>query len=627
MLQSMRQLAHSWYFKGLMLLLVVSFGIWNIGDIFRGNPLHRIVATAGSASFTVQDVNREFEQALARARQSFSPDLTAQQARQLGLVNHTVNDLIENSLIDQDLKRLGIEADNRTALQEVMQYPQFKDKDGKFDKKLLQNALAQQHLSEREFLEQRRQNIASLQLAEAMASLPPIPESAVKDLYKARGQKSVFEVVTVDNAGMHSVDAPDDAVLRSYYQQNQKPFMAPETRGMTIAILSTDSIAKDIAISDDQVKREYESKRDQLAEPEKRDLLQVILQDEAKAKEVAKSAQESGNLVGAAKPTGREIIPLNQSEEANLLPEIAKSVFKLSQGGVSEPIKTGLGWHVLQVKKITPAGTPKYEDIKEKLRENMRRDQAGDQASRLVNQLDDELAAGHALEDMANAMKLRLIKIPAVDADGKMPDGKDPAELPHKEDVLKAAFAQNNGESSPVMDDKNGTYFVVRTDQVTPSALKPFEQVKSDVLAAWKEKEQTKLAEAEAESIAAALRTGKPASSFASQKGVTVRTSQPISILVNNEPLLPKKMLPKIMKLKKGEVAVLPQADKQLVVRLAQVIPAGDAKDVDAEGKIVYEINDAMPKELADEYIGYLRVLFPVRIHQDALDSIAQQGS
>jgi peptidyl-prolyl cis-trans isomerase D len=281
---------------------------------------------------------------------------------------------------------------------------------------------------------------------------------------------------------------------------------------------------------------------------------------------------------------------------------------------------------VIQLRKITPAGVPKLDDIKESLRDTIKRDQAVDTATRFVNKLDDELAAGHALEDVADEMKLRLIKIPALFATGKTPDGKDPAELPYKADVLKTAFAQNSGDTSPVMDDRNGSYFVVRTDTVTPSAVKVFDQVKADVITAWKKQEQIKLAQEKAESIAKSLRDGKPASSLA-EKDIEARVSKPVSMLGDTDPALPKSALPQILKLKKGEVVVVPDGDKQLILRLADIVPADDKKDDVAAGKINAELNNAAPKELSDEYLKYLHTLFPVTIKPDAFDSIAQQGS
>ena len=75
-------------------------------------------------------------------------------------------------------------------------------------------------------------------------------------------------------------------------------------------------------------------------------------------------------------------------------------------------------------------------------------------------------------------MKLRLIKIAALDQNGKTPDGHDPAELPDRQNVLKSGFEQGSGEVSPVLDDRQGNYTVVRTDEITPVAIPPFETIK-----------------------------------------------------------------------------------------------------------------------------------------------------
>src|SRR5579862_4328521 len=127
MLQSMRHLAQSWVFKGLMLILIISFGIWGIGDIFRGNPLSRSVAKAGKIAITVQDLNREFEQTLVRARQMFGPDLTAQQAKQIGLLDSSLNALIERAQVDQDIKRLGINVSDKTVIERLSALPQLRN--------------------------------------------------------------------------------------------------------------------------------------------------------------------------------------------------------------------------------------------------------------------------------------------------------------------------------------------------------------------------------------------------------------------------------------------------------------------------------------------------------------------
>jgi peptidyl-prolyl cis-trans isomerase D len=103
------------------------------------------------------------------------------------------------------------------------------------------------------------------------------------------------------------------------------------------------------------VQKEYDDKAEQLAHPEQRDILQVVLPDEEKAKQLVKQARASGDLAAAATAEKENAIPLNQLDDKSLMPELAKTVFALHPGEIGEPVKTQLGWHVVQLKKITPA--------------------------------------------------------------------------------------------------------------------------------------------------------------------------------------------------------------------------------------------------------------------------------
>ncbi len=626
MMQSMRNLAHTKVVKGLMIILMISFAMWGIGDIFRGNPLERNVAKVGKISITVQDLDREFEQQLTRARQMFGPDLTAQQAKKMGILDKTLDNMVQRAEVDQAIKMLGIDVSQKMVLDEIAAQPQFRDKEGKFNQAMFRQLLRQQHLDERNFLSEGQLDMQRQQLIDAFKTEAKPPQTIIDGLYKARGQKRILDVVTLKNDSITNIPAPDDKALHDYYQQNLQPFTAPEYRAITIAKLSTDDVAKDIAISDEQVQKEYNDKKAQLAQPERRDIVQVVMQDETKAKQLAATATSSGNLTKSAKDIGFDTVPINGSDEQSLPSELAKPVFALQVNQVSQPVKSSLGWHIVQLKKITPAGTPEFKDVKDEMRKDMQRDQAIESVTKLVNQLDDQLAGGQSLDDIADGMKMRMIKIPAIDATGKTPDGKDPSELPAKDDVLKTSFGQNAGDTSPVLDDKNGNYFVVRTDEVTPSAPKPFEQVKDQVVAAWKTEQQAKAAKEAADKIAQALRDDKAPASFAGEKGIEVRTSAPISMLGDNDPALPPSVLPAIFHLKKGEVTTTSAGNQQIVLRLANLVEADPAPD-SAKLKITDELKKNATTELTQQYLDYLHQLFPVEINQDALETVRQQGS
>jgi len=221
---------------------------------------------------------------------------------------------------------------------------------------------------------------------------------------------------------------------------------------------------------------------------------------------------------------------------------------------------------------------------------------------------------------------LRLIKIPAIDSTGLTPEGKAPSELPNKEQTLKDAFAQNSGETSPISDDKNGNYFVVRTDEITPSAPKPYDAVKTTIAAAWKAHEQAVKSIALAEKIGKALQDGKPASAFADEDGVSVRVSSPLSEMGDTDSQLPPDIIAKAFKIKKGETINGAKDNKQIVVRLASITDIDLSKTDPRKGMIDINIKKDTSDELLDQYLHHLYDVFPVTTNAALLDRIRQEN-
>ncbi|HUY68515.1 MAG TPA: SurA N-terminal domain-containing protein [Alphaproteobacteria bacterium] len=619
MLQSMRQLAQTWVVKGLMMFLVLSFGIWGIGDMFRGNPLERTVASVGSIDIDVQALDHEFEQSLAEARQSL-PDLTDQQARQLGLMDKALNAMVERALIDQDLTRLGVTVGDRTVLDEMAALPQLRDKDGGFNKDLFRAMLYKSGLSEKEFFATERQRLARQQLVGALTGNAQVPQTMVDWLDRARGQQRIFDVVTLKNASVGAVAPPSDKDLQTFYQQNIGTYTAPEYRAITMVRLATADLAKSITVTDADVKRAFAKRQAVQEETGQRSIVQVVVPDEAKAKALATAARKSGNLPEAARKMGLTAVPFDMAGAKAAIPGVAKAVAALKENEVSAPLHSNFGWHVAQARALD------FDSMKERLREELKRDKAIDQATTIVNKLDDQLAAGHDLDDIAEGMGLRLIKIPAVDAKGKVPGGGAPPELPDAAQVLKAAFGQDAGQTSPILDDHNGNYTVVQTDKVIPSAPIPFDQIKARVATDWQAAQQTTRAKAEAGKIADALQAGKPVLAFAGQSGIAIRLSQPISMLGDDDPGIPQVLAPQLLKMKKGAAVVVPMDGRQMILHLAKLVDVDPATDAAGKSKISEDLANKIPNDRIAEYLEYLRILFPVSIDRSRLANLRQQG-
>lgn len=627
MLQNLRDLSKHWIFKGLMAFLVLSFGIWGIGDMFRGNPQQRAVANVGKVAITVQELEHEFQKDLPEARRVFGPDLTVPKARQIGVLDRTLNIMIEHASFDQELKRLGMAIDDKPILEKIASLKELRDKDGKFNVQMWHQLLAKSGYSEKGFLESERRNAARRILLNTLLNETPVPQVLLGNLYRARGAKRILEVLTIRNDSMKDLDPPDEEKLKAFHDEHGDLFTAPEYRSLTVAMLSEANLAADIAINDDDLKQAYEARPDDVTLPETRDFIQVIVQDENKAKALAETAHKDGSLTEAAKAQNMKPIELNAVDEKNVLPELYTTLFALNENDISDPVKSGFGWHVVQLKKIHAGGKIPFDEAKDKIRDLLKRERSADALARVVNQLDDALAGGRPLEDIADSLKLRLLKVEAVDKDGVDPDGNKPLDVPGKEDVLSTAFGLAAGETSAVIDDKKGNYLVVRTDEVKPAHVVPYEQVMQETFDAWKRTQQAEKAADKATEIAKQLREGAKSLSFASKTGIDVRFSKPVSMLGDVDPEIPSQAFAKILEMKKDDVITTAGTDKQFVLRLADVVPVDPDHPDSGMAKITSELHERMPYEMVDEYSRFLHRRFPVTTNEALLDTLRKQGS
>src|SRR5580700_2451224 len=113
MLRGIRKASANWLGRtvmgAVMGLLVLSFAIWGINDIFRGFG-RSTVAKIGSTEIGIEDFRRIYNERLQQVSRQIGRPLTPEQANAIGLDRQVLSEMVAESGLDQRVRqmRLGI---------------------------------------------------------------------------------------------------------------------------------------------------------------------------------------------------------------------------------------------------------------------------------------------------------------------------------------------------------------------------------------------------------------------------------------------------------------------------------------------------------------------------------------
>jgi peptidyl-prolyl cis-trans isomerase D len=625
MLQAIRNRAGSAAVKILFGLLIVTFGIWGIGDIFRqGGSSETTVIKVGDRKIQADALQQEFREQLERLRQTLGSTIDATQAKALGVLDRTIDNMVARQLIDLEAERLNLALGDKAVLDAIHATPAFQGPDGKFDRRVYSLTLANARLSEPQYEAQLRGDMLRAQLAEALTGGVVAPAILADPLYRMRNEKRVAELAFIPAEKAGDVGEPSEQDLAELYERSLDHFRTPEYRGFTALLLTPETVAGQIEIPEDKIRAEYDARRSELEKPEKRALRQILVDSEEKAKAVEAALAAGKSFEDAAKEVAgldAGALSLGTVTRNDLPPELADAVFALEPNKPSEPVKTGFGWHILEVTSIEPGGVPPYEAVRDDLRKRLVHDQAADRLYEMANQIEDALAGGASVDEVAAKFGLKPIKIAASDPDGQTPKGEE-VKLPAAEaEVLRTVFETPQGQASRVIESKDGgTFYLVQVTQVTPAGTKQRTEVGGQLREMWLAQKRDAAVEKQAKELAAKIGEGKSLAEVAKENGLETKTSEPFLRNAQGASGLPGGLVGAVFEAKLHEAVTAAGPGGWYVAQVKSVERPDPSADKTALDQLERQLGAQIRSDLVSEYQRGLRSRFPVEIHQQEID-------
>lgn len=628
MLSSMRKSASSWIVRFLLFLLVLSFGVWGIGDFLTGH-VDTSVATVGGEKITAAAFQTEYRRIVTNASEQLGSTIDTAQARRMGLPNLALAQITNRVLLDQEATRLHVVVSNRVVADNIRADKNFAGQSGQFDKALFDRILANQGWSEAYYVQLVRGNLVRQELIDAIvAGVQTAPAALVDTLFRYEAEQRTANLLLLPPPPLSSIADPDAKTLDAYYHAHAARYTAPEYRTISFIALDPSAVADQIKISDADLEKEYQAHKAAYVTPEKRTVSQMLFSAKAPAETAYRelAAGKPFNAVAAAllhqKP---QDLVLGTLTKTQLPKDLQEPVFALAKGGLTKPVKDSFGWHILTVSAITPGHTAPLAAVKDQLRKDILADRAGNVLYHLSNKLQDALAGGATLAEAATKFGLKAVHVSAIDSEGNDPAGKPVTGLPPMKTFLKTVFNAPIGGQPQILDTGDNGYVALAVQGAIPPKLRPLATIRAKVVADWKKDDQGKEAKAEAEKIAVSVNKGAKLSDFARLGGGKLVQIGPVARNGKGQggDRATPRLLAAIFAAKPGTAVTGPgiKSDQTVVAVVTRIITPSPAMAPAERDKLAKSIATDMENDLVGQYREALGRRFGISVNQANLQS------
>jgi peptidyl-prolyl cis-trans isomerase D len=472
----------------VMGVLIISFGVWGIADIFKGFG-QSTLAKIGGTEISTDQFRQLYTERLQQIGRQFGRPLTMDQARAFGLDRQVLQQTIAEAALDEEARRLGLGQSDAETMRMIVNDPNFKGVGGAFDPGRFQATIRQFGYTEQRYLAEQRKVSLRRQIAGTISAGLEPPKVLIEALSRFQNEQRSIEYVKLDAAHAGTIDPPSPETLAAYFDDHKTQFRAPEYRKIAFVVVNPEEIGKWASVSDEDAKKRFEERRGKLGTPERRQVSQIVFPnaDEAAA---ARGRIASGlSFEDLAKERGLSAVDIDLgiiSKSAIVDSAIADAAFSLPSDEVSQPVQGRFGVALVKVGKIEPGVEPSYESVAADIKKEIATERARAQVAELHDKIEDERGGGASVEEAAKKLGLAAVTIDAVDRSGRLPNGQLVANIPRGLDVVSQAFNSDVGvDNDPIQ--FNGGYVWYDVLGITPSRERNFDEVKDQVEARWRE--------------------------------------------------------------------------------------------------------------------------------------------
>ncbi|MBI6629093.1 peptidyl-prolyl cis-trans isomerase [Pontibaca salina] len=596
-----------WIILGLLIVGLAGFGATNLSGSVR------TVATVGDHTVSVDQYARELQREIRAIEAQTGQALPMSQVEAMGLNRQVLSRLVALAALDNEAELMGLSIGDANLHREIIQIAAFQGVDGKFDREAYRFALEQAGLNESVFESDLRAESARTLLQTAIVGGVEMPDILADTLTEFLAARRSFTWAPLSDRDLiDPLPIPTEDELKAFYETHQGDFTLPESKRLTYTHLSPRMLLDEVKLDETGLRELYEQRSAEYSQPERRLVERLVFPDDAAASNAKAQLGAGGTTFEAlTHDRGLELHDIDLGDvRRDELGEASAAIFDAGIGDVVGPLPSALGPALFRVNGILEARETSFEDAEPELRKEL----AAARARRLIEtraqEIDDMLAAGATLEDLARETDMEI---------GQIEWSEDSADgIAAYEDFREVASAATPDDFPEIGFFEDGSIFALRVDEVLPSRPEPFETARDRVVDTLNAQLRIEALTARGDEVIAALDDGQ--SLGASVLEVTAETGLTRNTYLNDAP---NGFMQQVFEMEPGEMRVVSDDATVAVVQLdATLPPAENAELAELRRALNQELDQALASALFEAYAMDVQIRAKPQVDQRALTAV-----
>jgi peptidyl-prolyl cis-trans isomerase D len=529
MLQELRDKSTGVIAKIIIGFIIVIFALFGTEALFQNYGAAGKVITVNGEKITEDDIARGIQNRKQQILNRYGDSVPAEYLTDETLRQPVIDGLIQRALLAQAAKKGGLAANTTSINREITSAPVFQQ-DGVFNQERFLQLLRYQGLTPAKYQSALAEDTVINQLQFAIANSSFVTPAELKNIIGLSFQSRDFSYFVIPAESVEKTVVVEDQDIKAHYDANAATYTTPEQVAVDYVELSIAELAKNIAVTDDQVQKQFEQNTKAFVAKTERQAAHILLEgadaqkraEEVKAKlaageDFAKLASEFSTDEGSKNQGG----DLGFSSGDAFPSEFEAALATLKVGEVSSPVKTEAGVHIIKLIAERGSKAPTLEESKASIVDQLKRSEAESQFGIKLEKLKDLAYNADNLGDVAKDLGLTAQNTGLF----TKTSGKD---LTANNAFVNAAFSAEvleQGNASEIIELEPSRVVVLKKTDRKPAQLQPLDSVKDQIATVVRAEKVQALLAKQAADVVTAMKSGASIDDQAKTLGFEVKTA------------------------------------------------------------------------------------------------------